>query len=260
MPNLLSLNGILLIRKYTHNWYSIIFVYLRIIQYTMVRFKNGKRIIVSKNNYQEFREELFQQYLVDNGFLITENDGKKMVTTNNSIRLILFTDYINVLDEIFIRKVYGEKEFKDKVVIDIGASIGDTPLYFTSKGAKQVYAFEMDNLRYSIATENIRLNGMEDLINISNVPANSEIVANTILANNLTHVFIKLDCEGCEYEIIKNLPDNIFERIDNLVMEYHSESNPLIDRLSKLGFYTKKKKNVLAPEGLIFASKHNKFK
>jgi predicted RNA methylase len=215
--------------------------------------------MVSKNNYQEFRDELFQQYLKDENFLFFDKDMQKMVRTNNNVRLIILTDYVNVLDEVFVRKVYGEKEFKDKVVIDIGASIGDTPLYFISKGAKHVYGFEMDALRYSIATQNIRLNNMENSINLLNVPANSEIIANTIVANNLNNLFIKLDCEGCEYEIIKNLPDNIFERIDNLIIEYHCESNPIINRLKNLGFDITKKKNFLAPEGMIYANKPNKF-
>jgi hypothetical protein len=232
-------------------------VYIGLIRYTTVRFKNGKRISVSKDSYQEFRDELFRQYLTDNGFVFIEKDGKKMVTTNNNIRLNIFHDYINVIDEVFVRKVYGEKEFKDKVVIDIGASIGDTPLYFISKGAKRIYGFEMDDLRYGIAIENIRLNNMEDLIILSNVSATSEIITSTILTNNLTNLFIKLDCEGCEYEIINNLPDNLFDRIDNLVIEYHGESNPIIDRLRNLGFDATKKKNFLAPEGMIFAKRLN---
>ena len=33
--------------------------------------------------------------------------------------------------------------------------------------------------------------------------------------------FLKLDCEGAEYEIIKNLPSSYFEKIDKMVIEYH---------------------------------------
>ena len=33
--------------------------------------------------------------------------------------------------------------------------------------------------------------------------------------------FLKLDCEGAEYEIIKNLPLEYFQKIDKLVIEYH---------------------------------------
>ena len=33
--------------------------------------------------------------------------------------------------------------------------------------------------------------------------------------------FLKLDCEGTEYEIIKNLHLSYFEKIDKMVIEYH---------------------------------------
>ena len=47
--------------------------------------------------------------------------------------------------------------------------------------------------------------------------------------------FLKLDCEGAEYEIIKNLPSEYFRKIKKMVIEYHmADTHPeLLDELIK---------------------------
>jgi FkbM family methyltransferase len=54
--------------------------------------------------------------------------------------------------------------------------------------------------------------------------------------------FLKLNCEGAEYAIVRNLTANIAERIGQISMELHKvegcDSNDLIDRLETLGFVT----------------------
>ena len=55
--------------------------------------------------------------------------------------------------------------------------------------------------------------------------------------NKIEHCnFLKLDCEGAEYEIIKNLPLSYFEKIDKIIIEYHmADSNPqLLIELKKI--------------------------
>ncbi|MGA1825531.1 MAG: FkbM family methyltransferase [bacterium] len=43
-----------------------------------------------------------------------------------------------------------------------------------------------------------------------------------IMENNLDKIdFLKLDAEGCEYEIFRNLSDNNFNKIDKIAMEFH---------------------------------------
>ena len=57
---------------------------------------------------------------------------------------------------------------KGKNVIDIGANIGDSAIYFALKGAKHVYAFEPYLYSCYIANKNARLNGLQDKITIVN--------------------------------------------------------------------------------------------
>ena len=257
MPYILSLDGLSMAKKYLHNWYTLIPIYLKIMKSGRIKFKNGKNMNVSRNDYTDFREELFQQYLKDKGFSFDVEDNHVIVTTNNGLRLILIKDYTNVLDEIFVRKIYGGKYFVGKTVIDAGASIGDTALYFVSNGATKVYGFEVDEERYNIARRNVKLNHMEDRIIILKDEATSSSISDLMIKENLDNVVLKIDCEGCEYELIKNLQDHIFNKIDFITMEYHAKPDPLISKLKHLGYTPKKDKKILIQEGFIFAAKDN---
>ena len=56
---------------------------------------------------------------------------------------------------------------------------------------------------------------------------------------------LKLDCEGAEYEIIDSLPIEYFNKIENIVIEYHlADSKPelgknLITKIQDAGFKIK---------------------
>jgi hypothetical protein len=56
---------------------------------------------------------------------------------------------------------------------------------------------------------------------------------------------LKLDCEGAEYEIIDSLPSEYLNKIQNIVMEYHSaDTKPelvknLIQKIKNAGFKIK---------------------
>ncbi len=48
---------------------------------------------------------------------------------------------------------------------------------------------------------------------------------------------LKIDCEGCEYDIILNwLNDNFYKE---LIVEYHSGNEDIIKKLQSLGYKTK---------------------
>ena len=53
---------------------------------------------------------------------------------------------------------------------------------------------------------------------------------------------LKLDCEGAEYEIIDSLPAEYFQRIKNIIIEYHlADSKPelaknLINKIQNMGY------------------------
>jgi len=77
----------------------------------------------------------------------------------------------------------------------------------------------------------------------SSVNVKSITLQNIFEENNISHCnFLKLDCEGAEYEILCNLPTKYFKKIDKIVMECHfvDKKPELIDglkqTLAKQGF------------------------
>lgn len=62
--------------------------------------------------------------------------------------------------------------------------------------------------------------------------------------------FLKMDCEGAEYDILFNTPKNVLNKIYKISLEYHhTKSNHLVYRLKKYleknGFTVKIIKNML---------------
>lgn len=128
------------------------------------------------------------------------------------------------LNEIFINGTYSELDVKGKNVVDVGASIADSPIYFILNGAKHVYGYEPDKERYNMAIENIRRNGMEGKITMYNRKYDGKHTADAVM---------KADCEGCEYSLVENKAIRSFNEI---ILEYHNGNTKLVKYLSKLGF------------------------
>jgi hypothetical protein len=90
---------------------------------------------------------------------------------------------------------------------------------------------------------------MTERIQIYNECATAEGLKTLIFKNRLEDVFIKLDCEGCEYAVLQNTEPSVFERITDVVMEYHQKPEPLITTLTESRFDIKKQNSK------IYASK-----
>jgi hypothetical protein len=60
----------------------------------------------------------------------------------------------SMLSKKYYETWYWDVDVKDKVVVDIGAYIGDSALFFASRGAKIVYAYEPSKELCEIAMEN----------------------------------------------------------------------------------------------------------
>ena len=56
--------------------------------------------------------------------------------------------------------------FKDKVVFDIGANVGNTTICFTLRGAKKVIAFEPFPKIFEQAKKNVEENGLQNKIDL----------------------------------------------------------------------------------------------
>jgi FkbM family methyltransferase len=174
---------------------------------------------------------------------------------------------------IFIDGVYKKLPVKDKIVIDIGANIGDSCIYFALCGASKVIGLEPFPKSYEIATKNIESNNCLSKVTLYlagcaastgfiNIDPNSESNIGSCIENgknneqghgqsvrlltieDIINEFgissaesvLKIDCEGCEYDVILSASKNILRRFSHIHVEYHWGYRNLKEKLEKCGF------------------------
>jgi FkbM family methyltransferase len=166
--------------------------------------------------------------------------------------------------EVFDKGVYESLNVVGRVV-DVGAFVGDSAIYFALKGARKVIAIEPHPGAFAEMLDNIRLNNMESVI----IPVNAGLASkpgkvcvenvdvsntyniyhrpgdcpNTVPAVTLGELIsrfsvdpndavLKMDCEGCEFDVILNDYDHV-RLFRELILEYHSNVNKLLKVLSR---------------------------
>lgn len=136
--------------------------------------------------------------------------------------------------EVFIDDAYHVqgRDLTGKVVLDVGAYIGDSTIAFALRGAR-VHAFEPIAEFHECLAETVRLNGCADRVVLHTVgladkdavgPDGMKLVEafRYLDEQHIDHVdILKLDCEGCEYELLRD--DRLLKRLhpDEIFMEYH---------------------------------------
>ena len=177
--------------------------------------------------------------------------------------------------EIYVNKVYGEN-FEGKNVIDIGMSNGDSSIFFAKSGAKHVIAVEPDKRSFVLALNNIKESKVDDIVSSINqaLSAQSGIVELTVYESNpngnsideenmiklneskikekveairLKDIidqfngenidFLKMDCEGCEYKVLRGITHEYFSLIYNIYLEYHHGLQDIPELLRNQGFH-----------------------
>ncbi len=159
------------------------------------------------------------------------------------------------ISEIFIEDVYrlNQYDLKDQVVVDVGAFIGDTAIAFARRGA-YVHAFEPLAQLAGYITRNASLNGVADRVVVHPVglsDRDNEIVIKTPSEQRITLVdaatylrnagvgnpyLLKLDCEGCEYDLLANEPFWALMRPEHILMEFHRGADALAKILQERGY------------------------
>ena len=186
--------------------------------------------------------------------------GQKIKIRVNSTDLMALT-------HVWLIEEYAKKNFDIKssdTVIDVGAHIGLFTLY-ASQSCKigNIYSYEPVKENFEILKENMNINNLKN-VKIFNLAVSNSNSTITLFMNNdesghsmfsesseniivkstsLMKIFddnkikecnfLKLDCEGAEYEIIEKLPSTYFEMIEKIIIEYHMvDSHPeLLEKL-----------------------------
>jgi len=268
-----KINDLLSMRKIARNWIDVALFRIGLKKTLTIKFRDGETAYFENlGAYFSF----WNQELGQNELLKTFKNIHCKIKGNNigleyQNRKIYFyydtnkqlSSNIGLINENFVEEQFKWLDVNGKDVVDVGANIGDTAIYFALKGARHVYAFEPYPYSYNIAMKNIKLNHLEDKITLLNegcgksgfvtIKEDYENTGGTDLKKfkegkririesldeivkrfNLKHAALKVDCEGCEYDLILSASDEALKAFDQIIIEYHYGYRNLVNRLSNI--------------------------
>lgn len=171
---------------------------------------------------------------------------------------------------IFCDETYGDLDVQGKMVLDIGANIGDSAIYFALQGAVRVIALEPFPRIFSYLKQNIEANGLSSTITPLNAGISCRDMAIKVSSESLTDTgsqltleddplkggvsvltyslktlsqsfglkdaALKMDCEGCEYDAVLNSDTDTLRKFSQIYIEYHYGGKKLTSKLEECGF------------------------
>lgn len=271
------MNRMKAIREYKRaylNWASVLYSYnIKNKNTIKIKYRNGNTLIVPRemvfvikelsrinNSQNEFE---FDSY---NGILTFPYSGKRIK--------IKFYENGKFNGELasFVGDYDYLKPIEGNTVIDVGANIGDSSVWFAIMGASTVIGLEPYRWSYNMAMINIEINNLFDKVIILNAGygptgeieiddkitnigtelkehkggiKTSLLTLKDILNRNKLvingNLLLKMDCEGCEYNLLNEEQDTL-KTFKKIIIEYHYGYEKLIAKLRDCNFditYTK---------------------
>jgi len=205
------------------------------------------------------------EFDLKNDLIIIKNKSK-IISKNEKI---IFYNAIENGDvyHVFIKNEYAKLKVKGKTIIDIGANIGDSLIYFALKGAKKTIGFEPFYNNFYFAKKNIKENSLEEKCEVvlagcskksGNIKLNpnmkSDVDSKLQYSNEGEEIplyslhqiindfnvppksILKMDCEGCEYDSIITATKETLTTFDEILLEYHHGYLDLKKKLEDCGF------------------------
>lgn len=185
-------------------------------------------------------------------------------------------DAWSLFDEVIAKNTYKltQEQVHNTAVIDIGANQGMFSILAASLGAPEVLACEPVSAICELLRHNVNKTGLDKVVQVVQAavggkpsgpmtigvhddsgynslykPGNfGEMVNTTTLAELISkvshkHVYLKMDCEGAEYDILFDSEPGVFDRVSRIAVEIHGDIHPKYqgvelaqNRLAELGF------------------------
>jgi len=154
-------------------------------------------------------------------------------------------------NEFFVDKIYDELNLKNlNICFDIGSNVGLFTKHLKLNKCNKIFCFEPNKKAFNSLQKNLKDENEVELFNLAvshnndalrlYIDDNNSLISSTHdVKNNYYDVetttlkdifeknkiqnvdFVKIDIEGMEFDLIENLEDSIFQKIDKFLIEYH---------------------------------------
>jgi FkbM family methyltransferase len=291
----------------TRNFYVIPLIYIGLVKEVNVNFIDGTLMHLSKTSWSSYWNKIttlyiFRKYrgIIKGNLLIFRFGDKEIIMKLPEIPEKIEELVKRVLYQFYFDQ-YKYLHTRNRIVVDIGAWIGDTTILFALKGASKILAIEPHPYSFHLLKINIELNKLSNVVKPINAAVSSKegrvatmfevrdtgtesldefsvdtsvdtsrievpiitltdinkmILELSDYSNFKRKATLKIDCEGCEYEVILNSSSEDLKLYDEVILEFHhGRVSELIQRLKLLGF-----KTVIVTEyepeiGILYAKK-----
>jgi len=257
---------ILVVKHAIKNFSSVAFNVLRNNFPISVTFNDGAQMNIANIHDLVFlsRHDAWKYCQINEGVLSVRFDGKTAK----------FSDWRYNADiyGIFITEDYKSIPVKNSIVVDVGANIGDSSIYFALSGAKKVIAIEPIFANYQCLKNNVRLNNLNNIelkmVGVSGTSGEITVAGDIISSGHMTEStmneggqkidlvslknivdeykidsgILKMDVEGYEHGIIMSSNPETLLKFKHIFAELHYETikpiNEIKEKLEQIGFVT----------------------
>ena len=232
--------------------------------------KNGKKIHLQSFSSMHFISNIPKNEQVE--YDIEKNNVTIYLKNESHTNKIIFEGGLDNGDIVhtFFKKDYDQILVNERTVLDIGANIGDTGIFYALNGAKKVIGIEPFPKNFDYAQKNIQINNLDNVITLLHAGCSSKkeiikidpdyqsniesevknfktgIDVPMITLQDIINKYeipkssvLKIDCEGCEYDIIENISFETISYFSNIQIEYHLGYKKLKTKLESFGYTVK---------------------
>ena len=201
----------------------------------------------------------------------TSRDTEALVTTRNGLKYVLRPKMgdLSILNEILRNDLYSQWPVYGTVV-DIGAHIGVFAVH-ASASSDRVVCYEPHPRNFELLQKNIAINALNNVKAIrqavgytrgvkrlsvygpksywhtfypcnghdfvSTIDVESVTLADVLRSNGLDCIdFLKMHCEGAEFDILAHTPQDVLDQIDKIIIKYAQDGTKIADELIARGF------------------------